>query len=54
MRKEHPKASKKEIVRAAFMALIVHADQEPEKAKRLHDFALAERVGDDEPGERTE
>ena len=52
VRKEHPKASKKEIVRAAFLALIVHADQDPEKARRLHDFALAERGGDDEPGER--
>jgi hypothetical protein len=54
VRKEHPKASKKEIVRAAFMALIVHADHDPEKTKRLHEFALAERAGDDEPGERSE
>ena len=51
VRKEHPKASKKEIVRAAFFALIVNADTDPEQAKRLQDFALAERAADDDaPG----
>ena len=53
VRQEHPKASKKDIVRAAFMALIVHADQDPEKARRLHEFALKERGGDDDLDEMT-
>jgi hypothetical protein len=48
VRKEHPQASKKEIARAAFFALIVAADQDPDKAKRLQDFALVERTADDD------
>lgn len=42
-RKAHPKASKKEIVRAAFASLIAVADQDGEKALVLQDFALKER-----------
>jgi hypothetical protein len=45
VRREHPKASKKEIVRAAFYALTLCSDAEPDKAGRLQDFALVERVG---------
>ncbi len=50
VRKEHPKATKKEIVHGAFYALITHADAEPDKAVRLQAFALSERTGAmDEP-----
>lgn len=41
--KEHPTASKSEIARAAFWALINTVETHPEKALRLQDFALAER-----------
>jgi hypothetical protein len=52
VQKEHPNASKKEIVRAAFFALIVSAEHDLDKAKRLHEFALAGRTTDDEePGQ---
>jgi hypothetical protein len=43
-RKAHPKASKKEIVRAAFASLITVADQNPEQALVLQDFAIKERA----------
>lgn len=46
--KSHPQATKKEIVRAAFYALIAHAGNEPEKAGILQDFAITERTKDDE------
>ena len=42
-RKAHPKASKKEIVRAAFASLIAVADSDTDKALALQDFALKER-----------
>lgn len=42
-RKAHPKASKKEIVRAAFASLISVADHDHDKALALQDFALKER-----------
>jgi hypothetical protein len=47
-RKEHPKASKKDIVRAAFFSIIAHADGDHGKAKNLQAFAIAERSGEDE------
>jgi hypothetical protein len=47
-RKEHPKASKKDIVRAAFFSIIAHADDDHGKAKNLQAFAIAERSGADE------
>jgi hypothetical protein len=57
VREEHPEASRKEIVRAAFLAVITHSDANPEAAARLHDFALRERAdgnvdapSSDEPG----
>jgi hypothetical protein len=50
VRKEHPKASKKDIVRGAFYALIAHADREPEKARHLQAFALSERNSDHDEG----
>ena len=42
-RQEHPQATKKDIVRAAFYSVIASAGNDPERASRLHDFALAER-----------
>lgn len=45
-RKQHPKATKKEIIRAAFDALIEAADKDPQKAKTLQQFALSQRAGD--------
>jgi hypothetical protein len=45
VREEHPKASKKDIVRAAFYAVIVSADKDPVQARRLHKFALEQRRG---------
>ena len=44
-KKAHPKASKQEVVRAAFYVIISKADVEPEKAKDLHAFAINERTG---------
>lgn len=46
--KKHPKASKKDIVRAAFFALTNPVEGDVERAQRLHDFALNERAGDAE------
>jgi hypothetical protein len=43
VRKRHPKASKKQIVRAAFSSLIKIADDEEDKARALQGFAIAER-----------
>jgi len=43
-RKEHPKASKKDIARAAFFSIIAHADEDHGKAKNLQAFAIAERI----------
>jgi hypothetical protein len=42
--RRHPKAAKKDIVRAAFHAIVSYADAEPEKAKKLHGFAITERT----------
>jgi hypothetical protein len=46
-RLEHPEASKKEIVRAAFYALTTSADTDLGKAMQLQRFALTERLGTD-------
>lgn len=48
VREEHPRASKKEVVRAAFYAVLSNADDDPARAARLHDFAMRERKGDDQ------
>lgn len=48
VRGRHPKASKKDIVRAAFYALTSAVDGDVERAQRLHDFALGERASGDE------
>ncbi|MEO5806494.1 hypothetical protein [Devosia sp.] len=42
-KKLHPKASKKDIIRAAFSSLIHTADQDVEKSQALQNFALSER-----------
>lgn len=46
IRERYPDASKKEIVRAAFYAVT----EEP-SASELHDFAIAERIAEDNEGE---
>ncbi|RVD39547.1 hypothetical protein EN784_04795 [bacterium M00.F.Ca.ET.141.01.1.1] len=43
-RKAHPKASKKDIARAAFFSIIANADQDIGKARNLQAFAIAERA----------
>lgn len=48
VREKHPKASKKDIVRAAFYALTSAVDGDVERAQRLHNFALGERSSGDE------
>jgi hypothetical protein len=47
VREKHPKASKKNIVRAAFYALTSAVDGDVERAQRLHDFALNERTAEE-------
>ncbi|MFB0493190.1 hypothetical protein ABIE45_005776 [Methylobacterium sp. OAE515] len=47
VREKHPKASKKDIVRAAFYALTSAVDGDVERAQRLHDFALNERTAEE-------
>ncbi|HTM76440.1 MAG TPA: hypothetical protein VL133_02265 [Devosia sp.] len=39
----HPKASKKQIIRAAFSSLIAVADRDIGASQALHNFALTER-----------
>ncbi|TLX04232.1 MULTISPECIES: hypothetical protein [Rhizobium] len=46
--KSNPQATRKEIVRAAFYAVIAHAGNEPEKAGILQDFAITQRANEDE------
>lgn len=48
VREKHPKASKKEVVRAAFYALIDSHGADPEHVKGLHAFALKERGSDED------
>ncbi|GJE45688.1 hypothetical protein [Methylobacterium soli] len=43
VREQHPGASKKDIVRAAFYALIEHKDGASDQAQHLQAFALGER-----------
>ncbi|AGB46485.1 hypothetical protein LB516_17905 [Mesorhizobium sp. CO1-1-7] len=42
--KAHPKASKKDIARAAFFSIIANADRDIGKARNLQAFAIAERT----------
>lgn len=41
---EHPKASKKDIARAAFYSIIANAEEDHGKTKTLQAFAIAERT----------
>ena len=50
VREKHPEASKKDVVRAAFYAVITQADADPEKAERIQNLALNERSSEDEDG----
>jgi predicted transposase YbfD/YdcC len=43
VRQEFPDATRKEIVRAAFFAVITTADADGNRARKLQNFALAER-----------
>jgi len=47
VREKHPKASKKDIVRAAFYALTSTVEGDVERAQRLQDFALNERTAEE-------
>jgi hypothetical protein len=49
VRAQHPEASKKDIVRAAFYALIEARSQDARTLDALHRFALAERIPSDDP-----
>lgn len=48
VRKKHPGITKKELVRAAFYALIAHADSHPEEISTWNDFAIMHRTSEDE------
>ncbi|CCV10365.1 hypothetical protein [Mesorhizobium sp. STM 4661] len=45
VKNQHPKASEKDIARAAFFSIIANAEQDHGKARNLQAFAIAERVG---------
>jgi hypothetical protein len=52
VKERHPKASKKEIARAAFLTVIMSAEFDPEDTQALHDLAMETRdsvSGDEEP-----
>lgn len=46
VKQRHPKASRKEIARAAFLSVILSAEYDPEDTQALHDLAMETR---DEP-----
>ena len=50
VREKYPDAKKQDIVRAAFYAVILNADVDPEQADRLQQIAMNERNTD--PDER--
>ena len=54
VRDQHPEASKKDVVRAAFLSVITLSASDPGKADRLQDFALARRAGDAAEGPAAE
>ncbi len=47
VKERHPKASKKEIARAAFLTVILSAEFDPDDTQALHDLVMDTR---DEPG----
>ena len=48
VRQTHPKATKKQVVRAAFYALVSEKKVDEGTAAALHEFAITERAGPDE------
>ena len=46
VRKRHPEATKKVLMRAAFHSVIANADNDLAKARRLQDFAVSARGPD--------
>lgn len=50
VREVHPKASKKDVARAAFLSVILSAEFDPEDMKALHDLAASTQ---DEAGAET-
>ena len=46
VREKHPEATKSDIVRAAFYAVISHADADPARSDRLQAMAITARSGD--------
>lgn len=48
VRKTHPKATKKEVVRAAFYALVSDRKVDDGATAAIHDFAITERANQDE------
>ena len=46
VKKKHPKASKKDIVRAAFYVVLSQSDIRPGLSEKLHDFAMNEWTRD--------
>jgi hypothetical protein len=48
VRRQHPKASRKDVVRAAFYALIEDGGQGGDQSQLLHELAITQRApGDD-------
>ena len=50
VRKQHPDASKKEVSRAAFLAMIQAAEGDPDHANHMHEVALASRGAGSDDG----
>lgn len=48
VKQRHPKASKKEIARAAFLSVILSAEYDPENTQALHDIAMETRDEQDD------
>jgi hypothetical protein len=48
VRQTHPKATKKQVVRAAFYALVSEKKVDDGTAATLHDFAISERASPEE------
>ena len=52
VREVHPKATRKDVARAAFLTVILSAEYDPDDTQALHDLAVEtqnESNGDDEP-----
>jgi hypothetical protein len=47
VRHHHPDATKKEVSRAAFMAVILASDTDPDHAKHVQALALGSRAGEE-------